>query len=184
MDAFTNFLSEFFNDAADWLNVERGTSRTALKWAYWGIGIFGLLSICYILYNRFEKPVSAMLLFMGGWMLLMYYWVKWFKLTETTPAWPPFVAPCPDFLTLIVSETEATEAKCVDYVGIANPNAPTPLKKASPSSIQSQINDPSYFFSSPKTVRDANGVERKATVYDTCDRVREKGLVWSGVCPE
>ncbi len=185
MESVTNFLSDFYNWVTDLLHLPRSDLRNVLKWVYWIVGILSIVAICYVLYNKFEKPVSAILLFMGGWMLLMYYWVKWFKLTEKRPDWPPFITPCPDFLTLLVSESTTGGAKCVDYVGIADPKAADPLRKASPSSINVQKTDPQFYFQVKSTVTDSQTNQpRKATAYELCNQAKLRGLVWSGVCEE
>jgi hypothetical protein len=179
MDHLHNFVYTLYNGITEKLSIPKQHLLRAAKWLYWIIGLVLLVGTCYVLYNRFQKPVAAVLLFMGGWTMLMYYWVKWFKLTEKNPDWPPFITPCPDFLTLY---PDGNVAKCVDFVGVARMNAMKPIKRSSPTDIKATINNEDYFviFKLP----DSDDSNFKKLNMELCDRVHERGLVWSGVCEE
>jgi hypothetical protein len=178
MDHLQNFFATTYNDIADKLYIRKGHLVKIGKWLYWILGLLLLVGSCYVLYNRFQKPVAAVLLFMGGWTMLMYYWVKWFKLGTDVPEWPPIITPCPDFLTLY---PDNGMIKCVDFVGVAKMSASDPLKKSTPQAVQSTINNPSFYvtFNRPGPSQSFKDVNAKL-----CDTVHDRGLVWSGVCDE
>jgi hypothetical protein len=98
------------NDVKEYLS-------TTLKWLYWGLGLLILGGGCYILFNRYNKQVASILVFLAGVLALYYYYVKWF-ITDLEP-WPPVKRVCPDFLSVAGVETSGTDKTvfCVDYVG-------------------------------------------------------------------
>lgn len=178
MEHLQNFFYGLYNGVADTVQIPKRHLIKIAKWLYWIVGLLVLVGSCYVLYNRFQKPVAAVLLFMGGWTMLMYYWVKWFKLADVAPEWPPFIAPCPDFLTMY---PDNNMVKCVDFVGVAKIGAPNPLKKSSPHDVKATINNEQFYFLAPAK---QEGQSMKELNINVCDEVFNKGLVWSGVCEE
>jgi hypothetical protein len=85
------------------------------RWTYWIVGILIIGSISYILYNKMNKQVAGVLVFMGGMLALYYYYVKWFE-TDLEP-WPPVISLCPEFLTYVGQDS--ANVYCVDTIGIS-----------------------------------------------------------------
>ncbi len=150
------------------------------KYIYWIVGLVLLLGGSYILYNRMERPVAGVLVFISGVLALYFYHVKWFVIPEQAPAWPPVQTVCPDYLTPISPgyemKTDATgnlvptpqtggKFKCVDFVGVSRNGK---LTRATAASLKMQLNDPKYYFEiDPK--------ESKETLKT---RVAQRGLTW------
>ncbi len=97
--------------------------RTAAKWAYWVIGLIVIGAISTFFYNTLNKQIASVLFFLAGVAALYYYWVKWFVIPEKRPLWPPYITPCPDYLTQDVTPTTdgttPSSYKCYDYVGVS-----------------------------------------------------------------
>ena len=144
------------------------------KVLYWVIGLGIVVALCYYLYNVLQRPITSILLFMGGFMLVYFYWIKWFKLPEVSPNWPPTINPCPDYLTLVLINDPANPGTqkpiCKDYVGISSNGL---LQKSAPGSTG--ITDPNSYI-------DVSAV--KTNLEGVCEDVRRKGLTWMGVCAE
>jgi hypothetical protein len=158
----------------------------AWKWAkrlYWIIGILALLGACYFLYNTMQRQMASVLLFVGGIIALYFYWVKWFLIPELRPSWPPVVAPCPDYLTLVdPGDGKTKPALCKDFVGVS---ANGRLKRSLPTAITTNLGDSNYTFQVPLNYTDPNtGAVTKVSLSDICKQVDEYGLTWMGICPE
>ena len=135
---------------------------------YWGVGILASVGIAYALY-KMDYQIAGVLSFLGAILALLYYYVKWFRIPSSqTGSWPPYVTPCPDFLTLADPGTNGT-AKCVDYVGVSTTGK---LKVADPK--KPQINDSRYYFPINKSTANT----------DLCQSAAQYGLTWSSICPE
>jgi hypothetical protein len=154
------------------------------KYFYWGIGLIVVGGITLILYNRMEKPISSILFFMGGFLMIYFYWIKWFKIPEQHPGWPPSISPCPDFLTLVmvpnaVAGTPPTPV-CVDYVGISSNGR---FQKSMPSDPVTGLPNGSdkTFIPNPPT---SSSTSESTRLQLLCDKVRENGLTWTGVCTD
>ncbi len=157
--------------------------KKVAKYVYWIVGLIVLVGGCYILYNKMEKPVAAVLLFLGGIQALYFYWVKWFIIPEVTPDWPPYTTPCPDFLTLVdPGDGDTKPAKCMDFVGVS---ANGQIKRTNPEAAGVAMNNPDYTLEIARKYRDSNtGQTVDVKLGDICDLVRSKGLTWLTVCPE
>ncbi len=141
------------------------------KWLYWGIGILIVLAISYYL-NASGRPVSSVLIFLGGLLILYYYWVKWFELMDPS-SWQVPKTICPDYLTLINPGDGKTQgAQCADFIGVSANGMLTKADISSPNAIPRSA----IFTIPPK----AQGVDPSVI----CAEVQDKGLVWTGVCPE
>lgn len=141
------------------------------KWLYWGIGIVLILAISYYL-NSSGKPVASVLIFIGGILILYYYWVKWFELLDPS-RWQPSISPCPDYLTLVNPGDGKTQgAQCVDFIGVSANGMLTKADISAPSAVPR-----SAVFTVPPA---AQNVDPSVI----CAEVQDKGLVWTGVCPE
>jgi hypothetical protein len=88
------------------------------KWAYWIVGVLIVGGISYILFNRLNKQVAAVLVFLAGMLALYFYYVKWFVVGMDV--WPPFQGFCPDFLTPVAVNSPAADTiYCADMVGVS-----------------------------------------------------------------
>lgn len=152
--------------------------RAAAKWIYWIVGFVVISAISYFFYNNLNKQVAAVLFFMIGVVGLYFYYVKWFIVPERRPIWPPYVTPCPDYLTQVAptllpgASVTGNKYKCMDFVGVSRNGA---LKRAAKDQISAQQNNPAYFIEiDPDALKknaNAQGDLRALTV--------AKGLTWS-----
>jgi hypothetical protein len=147
--------------------------RAAAKWIYWIVGFVVISAISYFFYNNLNKQVAAVLFFIIGVAGLYFYYVKWFIVPERRPIWPPYVTPCPDYLTQITNPTAAgSKYKCVDFVGVSRNGA---LKRASKDQLPAQQNNPNYFVEI-----DPAGLKRNSNAMgDLRSLTISKGLTWS-----
>jgi hypothetical protein len=133
----------------------------AKKWArmindiqrksYWVIGLLLLGFSAYFYYTGLNKPVAGVLWFLGGFLILYYYWLKWFVLDQ--PYDPDFFTgsgACPDYLSVIPNNsglytpTSKTQYFCVDFVGVSRNGG---IRKMNRRNINTEIADPAYRFS-------------------------------------
>lgn len=148
---------------AEWKKQVRKTLAKIAKYSFWILGLGGLCFACYVLYNTLARPVAAILIFLGGILSLYFYYVKWFVIPASRPAWPPYQTLCPDYLTPIspgyttgsdgsLAPKSGGVIKCVDFVGVSkNGN----LKKTEPENLSNSLNDPTYYVTiDPKSSQD------------------------------
>ena len=144
---------------------------------YWIIGGTFFVVLSYILYNNMNKPVAGTLVFIGGFIALYFYYVKWFIVDSARRDWPPFQSTCPDFLTLVPPGSgyagKSDEFKCVDFVGVSMNGR---LKKASPDQLESQLKNPDYFFPV-----DIDSYAGKAGVKRLKQQLSDYGLSWEAM---
>lgn len=164
-------------------NVSLGNDATVyyallvkiLKYVFWIVGGAGLLAVCYVLYETYTRPVSAILVFMGGVIALYFYYIKWF-FTNDDRSWPTGQSLCPDYLTPVapgfrrnfdgtIDPNQTTPFKCVDYVGVSTNGA---LKKMTPGTNVSTLSNPDYFVS----------ITPAMTSKDIKAMLQERGLTW------
>lgn len=111
------------------------------------IGSAIIIMISYVYYNNMNKPTAGTLVFLGGFLALYYYYLKFFVVDSSRKDWPPYQSTCPDFLTLVPPGSgylgSQDDFLCVDFVGVSINGG---LKKSSPGNIAQQINDPNYTF--------------------------------------
>lgn len=163
--------------AAQW----QKTLNDYKKKAYWVIGllIVGLVSVFY--YNSLHKEVAGVLWFIGGFLILYYYWVKWFVIVPPAdPDFNPGALACPDYLSVVPNNiglytpSSPTQYFCVDYVGVSRNGG---LKKTNPSDIAVDINDPAYTFSIDPSVDFVDAASRMAFF----NRLVSAGLSYNSV---
>lgn len=143
----------------------KGTIMKLLKYVFLILGSGLIISLAYYYYNVLSRPIAAILTFLGGFMAVYFYYIKWFVLAEQYPAWPPTVSVCPDFLTAIPPEDGKGNIRCVDFVGVSkNGN----FKKAEPASLNTDLTDPQKVFE----------VDPKASLETLKADVIAKGLSW------
>jgi hypothetical protein len=128
-----------------------------LKWGYAVLALILLSGVAYYFYSVLKRPAAGILWFIGGGIIMFYYWVKWFTLKHlSNPNFLPNNTACPDYLSMIPPGTldskggalyipsSPTQYFCVDYVGVSRNGS---LKKMDPKNIKDQINNPDYTFS-------------------------------------
>ena len=160
---------------ADTITSRRNAAamRTAAKWIYWIVGFVVIATVSYYFYNILGKPIAGVLFFMAGVVALYFYYVKWIILPERRPIWPPYITPCPDFLTQVTSPTSTNNAyKCMDFVGVSRNGQ---LKRAAADALAVQQNNSNYYIEiDPASLkRDVNAQG------DLRNVVVSKGLTWS-----
>ena len=122
------------------------------RWSYWIVGLLVLGFTAYFYYSALDRPVAGVLWFLGGFIILYYYWVKWFVIKQKAdPDFnPAATGACPDYLSLIpptsglYKPTSPTQYFCVDYIGVSRNGK---LLKTKPSNIAKDIKNPNYRFS-------------------------------------
>ena len=152
------------------------------KYLYWILGLLLLVAGCFFLYNRMNKQVAAILVFFAGFLALYYYYVKWFVIGGAPLDWPPYKTMCPDFLTMVRTETVngVEQAVCMDFVGVS---ANSGLTKATTADIGASTISGKVFTVASK-VPDATGALVPNTTAEVCKQAQQKGLTWSGLCPD
>lgn len=151
------------------------------KKAYWVIGLVLLFLSAYIYYTGFNKPVAGVLWFIGGFLILYYYWLKWFVLPQPIDADLYFgTNACPDYLSALPNNsglyapTSRTQYFCVDFVGVSRNGG---IRQTSPKNVQSDINNPAYRFSVDPLVDFATAAGKAAFV----KRLESAGLSYNMV---
>jgi hypothetical protein len=122
----------------------------AQKKAFWIVGLLVLFFVAYFYYSGLNRPVAGTLWFVGGFVALYYYWVKWFILPkQPDPDFNPAMLACPDYLSAVppgelYRATTPTQYFCVDFVGVSRNGL---LQKTHPAMLKSDIRKPSHRFS-------------------------------------
>lgn len=154
-------------------------TKKILENVYWFLSSAFVGIIAYINW-KMNKQVEAVLLFTIGAAAIFYYWIKWFKIPDTEEDWPPYISPCPDYLTLVGAETTGSDKPvCMDFVGVST--QPMVLKRTNPKQIpqasDSDFNDFIFIVELPAPDQTQEDYNKK-----TCLKVQSKGLTWEGVC--
>jgi len=115
---------------------------------FWIIGSAVVVMISYVYYNNMNKPTAGTLVFIGGFMALYYYWIKFFIVDASKKDWPPYQSTCPDFLTLVPPGSgyagNSKDFLCVDFVGVSINGG---LKKVKPEDLNANtLQDPTMVF--------------------------------------
>jgi hypothetical protein len=145
--------------------------RGIAKYAYWILGLLLVGYAAYFLYNTLQRPVAAVLLFIGGILALYFYYIKWFVIGEKDNQWPPYQTLCPDYLTPISpgygadGKPQAGPIKCVDFVGVSRNGR---FKKMNQKNMDSLIHRDDHAFPIVK------GEKRE----DLRTRLQTYGLSW------
>jgi hypothetical protein len=142
--------------------------KAAGKYIYWTVGLIIIGGISYVLYNRMERQIAAVLFFIAGILALYFYYVKWFIVSKARRNLGE-ISSCPDYLTLVpvplgTGQTTQTYT-CMDFVGVSRNGG---ILETNPEEAQSKVLDPSYTFAiSPNEDPDA-----------LRNRLRTAGLTW------
>jgi len=128
------------------------------KWLYW---ILLLLAHIYVVYIMFvtSRPILAILWMITGLIMIFVFYFYYFPWGDPGMKWPPYITPCPDYLTSIGGN------KCVDYVGLHSPL----LKKSDPKLPPPPPTDTKHVF-------DASG-----SMSEKANKAQQYGLSWEGV---
>ena len=120
------------------------------KWTYWGLGLLILFGVSYVLYEVLDRQIASVLVFIGGILILYFYYVKLFIAAALNPDWPPYQTVCPDYLTPVSpgysssGQAQPNSAiRCVDFVGVSKKGR---LKKADPRNIESALKSDEFSF--------------------------------------
>lgn len=161
------------------------TFRRVARYVYWTFGILLLMGTTYFIYNVLERPVAGVLVFIGMVLALYFYYTKWFIMSQSV-RWPPYQTPCPDYLTMVVPGKDPigaaitggmaaspTQYKCVDFVGVSTTGT---LKRSSPGSVNTQMNDPQYTLTiDPAQLQNGTSVR---------SLIDSHGLSWTSLIPD
>jgi hypothetical protein len=176
------------------------TNVAAKQWAktvtsiqknmYWVLGLIIVGFTAYFYYSGLDRPVAGVLWFLGGFLIVYYYWIKWFVIKS--PLDPDFdpsgTGACPDYLSSVPNNTvDPATGKllyepsgpndrsyyCVDYVGVSRNGA---LKKMDPTQLSKYIKDPSYSFK-----MSAINVSDPQAVRSFTDRLTNYGLSYNSL---
>jgi len=152
------------------------------KKAYWVFGLLLVGLVAYFYYSFLHREVAGVLWFVGGFIILYYYWVKWFVIMPLVPDpdFNPSMLACPYYLSVIPNNSglytpsSPTQYFCVDYVGVSRNGG---LKKTNPSDIAQDINDPAYTFSIDPSVDFKDADARSAFL----QRLQAAGLSYNSI---
>jgi len=128
-----------------------------LKSLYWIILTLAHLYICYLLFAT-SRAIAGIIWLILGFMIIFVLYPVYFPPGDPGSHWPPYVAACPDYLTLIAPN------KCADFVGLNS----SLLKKSDPS-LPPVPTDSSKVF-------DSSG-----TLAQKASRAQQYGLGWEGI---
>jgi len=143
------------------------TTVAAAKWAktlasikinaFLILGGLFVFTTAYFYYSVLNKPSAGVLWFVGGSVILYYYYVKWFLgPPEIDPDFMAGTYACPDYLSVIPPGTvdpktgrklytpaTTTQYYCVDFVGVSTNGG---LKQTTPRTLTEDIKNPAYYF--------------------------------------
>ena len=128
-----------------------------MKWLYWIILTAVHLYVVYLLFAD-SRAIAGTLWLIFGFLVIYVLYPVYFPPGDPGANWPPYVAGCPDYLTMIAPNA------CADYVGLFSPR----LRKSDPANPPAPGDSQAVFNSGgTKTQKSAN-----ASAY---------GLTWEGV---
>ena len=84
------------------------------KWAYWIVGLFIHLWVCYTLFT-INHAITAIIWLILGLVLLVIMYMYYFSPSDANSNWPPYITVCPDYLT---SVSQGGTDVCFDFVGL------------------------------------------------------------------
>ena len=153
---------------------EVSTGTRIMKWVYWIVGLAFVCAVCYVLFNTLDRQIASVLVFLGGILVLYFYYVKWFIASAQRGTWPPYQTVCPDYLTPVSPGSDGGMSgmggqsgvvKCVDFVGVSRNGA---FKKSSPSKVQESLQSDAHSFT----------VNPKESPDTLKSRLQTYGLTW------
>jgi hypothetical protein len=150
-------------------------------YAFWIIGILLIGAISYFLYTGLDRQVSGTLFFILGFLLLYFYYVKWFIIGNKNRGLSTELTPCPDYLTYFTvpaSGTTPARGYCLDFVGVSRNGQLAKCDSDAATCIQrgADTNGRTFTFDPlSATDKDAKGVLNLGAVQD---RTVAAGLIW------
>jgi hypothetical protein len=155
---------------------------SATKWAYWIIGIVIIFTVSNVLYNRMNKQIAALLVFLAGAMALYYYYVKWFIVSGMK--WPPVSSMCPDFLTTVYAEGSGSTKTvyCMDLGANASKDGRFPTSTSIPDNVPKYYEEEGGARNVLKISNDM--INTTAKIRSFCTNIEAKGLTWASMCEE
>jgi hypothetical protein len=159
---------------AKWAKTLDGIKRNA----FWIIGGLTVFLLSYIFYSTLNRPVAGALIFVGGALIMFYYWIRWFIISHLPDDDFNPVQACPDYLSLIppgdlYPSDNSGRYFCVDFVGVSRNGH---FKKIYPDNLAEKILDPSYHFTVYPTM-DFSPKGRAKLM----DRLMNAGLSWNSI---
>jgi hypothetical protein len=137
--------------------LSKNTLRLA-KILYWVITIALHLALTYFLFV-INHGIAAILWLILGLLLIYIVYPFYFPPGNGSSSWPPYIAGCPDYLTMIGPNL------CVDYVGLGSPR----LQKSDPTLTPPPASDTAHVFNS------------SGTVHEKAQKAQQYGLTWEGI---
>lgn len=144
-------------------------------YVYWILGLVIISALSYVMYTPLDRQVSATLFWILGFMMVYFYYIKWFVIGKNTKKSSDSLTSCPDYLTKYVKSgsadgTVAATSVCLDFVGVSRNGA---LKKCD-KDVATCLADPAYYITPPTG---ANA--KKLSSYQ--DLAAQYGLLWTSV---
>jgi hypothetical protein len=160
-----------------------GTLMGIAKWVYIIGSIVLVCYSAYFLFTKMNRPIAGLLVFLGGAMAALFYYVKWFMGADKKPELNAGL--CPDFLTPVspgagasISNPSASKTiYCMDFVGVSRNGA---LRVADPQAVDTQVRDTTW-YSLPINTSD---VSSQRGLNNLQAKVQAKGLTWVGLFPD
>jgi hypothetical protein len=140
-------------------------------YVYWIVGLCFMGGVSYFLYTGLDRQVAGTLFFLLGFILLYYYYIKWFVVGLKNQAFAQKVTPCPDYLTQVIQGSGTTaKTYCVDTVGVSTNGV---LAKCTTDPMTCS-NSPSLRYEPPTTFDSSTLATVKGDLVT-------KGLVWTSL---
>jgi hypothetical protein len=81
------------------------------KYCYWILLTIAHLYICYILFVT-DRVIAGVLWLVMGFLMIAVFFPVFFPPGNPGARWPPYISPCPDYMTQIAPGV------CADFVGL------------------------------------------------------------------
>lgn len=137
--------------------LSKNTLRLA-KILYWVFTVAIHLAITYMLFTS-NRAIAGILWLVLGLLLIYIIYPYYFPPGDAGSQWPPYIAGCPDYLTMIAPNL------CVDYVGLGSPR----LQQSDPTLSPPAPSDTAHVFN-------ASG-----SVHEKAQKAQQYGLTWEGI---
>ena len=137
-----------------------------MKWVYWIVGLILLGCVCYVLYQIMDRQIASVLVFVGGFVALYFYYIKWFFINNVSK-WPAGQSLCPDYLTPVSAPgiSQPGIVTCVDFVGVSTNGS---LRQSKPENVQQALHDANYNVT----------IDSRMSNADLKSLLRTRGLTW------
>lgn len=137
-----------------------------MKWVYWIVGLILLGCVCYVLYEVLDRQIASVLVFVGGFIALYFYYIKWFFINNIT-SWPAGQSMCPDYLTpvSVPGLSQPGIVTCVDFIGVSTNGS---LRQSTPENVQRALSDSNYNVS----------IDSRMSNEALKSLLRSRGLTW------